>query len=686
MATTARKPKATKPNPETIAAMEEARKMSSTPNAGTVAAMKEARVMSRNPHKSTLTQFKEAVTDLENIRKVGQTILETFQEVKVLPTGVLGELLSMICEKDSKRVLTAEQIKELTLTMKKWSDDEEAAHFRYTKLAKLVCNLKDNVALVRTVTTGFPSIDFDPIVKAIFGQIMQESIGHLTEDFVKGVMIAELKLNDERSVTTMTLMDENTMLKKQVTELNRRLSEVSPFGPTIGPGNGMFHNPFGGPDQPLFKFGQYPVPPFFTGQHSGSTHPADLAGRLQILEGRVNELFANMKFGYPNNQYSGYAVPPACQPSPILIKDTEDCIEELFALKSTPKFFMLKELADYVASKGKRLDMLALNSIKQRFMNEKNLIIQRTGPGPSDTIFAQYQTEVDQALLKAVMILNNFDKVSAVNSGSHAWYWTEIELVPRIASLTHVDARLVSTYFLCWKESGIVLPSVQKKGNETTSLYGDNSFTFDVERIKKFLAKEPQSAFQQKYVTPMTVSQMSESDKQIATYIQELVMGKSLHKYTTVGELIEHMNKKGYIWDANVLGIKTVSGWINQVCSTIAPAIGLMYMKSNKMDDACVAAFQPEVNQHLLKHVLELMKLHSDFSSWDEKRLIISLCTRTGIKPALAECYFHEWKMKGIVEEFTETASYAANGSMTNTPYFKRLGLDMSKVNAILAM
>lgn len=279
MATTARKTKTAQPKPETVAAMEEARKMTSTPNDTTVAAIKQARKMSRNTHASTLTQFKEAVTDLENIRKVGQIILETFQEVKLLPIGVLGELLSMICETEYKRVLTAEQIKELALKMKKWNDDEEADYFKYTEVAKLLNSLRDNVNVVRLVAAGFPSIDFDPITKAIFGQITQESNDQLTEDFVKGVMIAELRLDDERTVAMKDLKDENTVLKTQVAELKKKLSEANPFGPTIGPGIAMYLNPRPMPAQSLFKFGQQQpgqVPPFFTGQHSVNTESGQM--------------------------------------------------------------------------------------------------------------------------------------------------------------------------------------------------------------------------------------------------------------------------------------------------------------------------------------------------------------------------------------------------------------------------
>ncbi len=99
------------------------------------------------------------------------------------------------------------------------------------------------------------------------------------------------------------------------------------------------------------------------------------------------------------------------------------------------------------------------------------------------------------------------------------------------------------------------------------------------------------------------------------------------------------------------------------------------------MDNSCIAAYQPEVNRVLLNHVLELMKLHSDFSYWDKSRLISNLCASTGTATSLVDCYFHEWKMKGVVQETTEAASLA-----TNSPYFTRLGFDMDKVNAMLTM
>lgn len=194
-------------------------------------------------------------------------------------------------------------------------------------------------------------------------------------------------------------------------------------------------------------------------------------------------------------------------------------------------------------------------------------------------------------------------------------------------------------------------------------------------------SKHMQSSFHQPQAAPKSFTQMSDNEKQIAAYIQELVISKPVYKYTTVGDLIEHMNKRGYVWDNNKLGIKTVSGWVNEVCSVLAPTIGLMYLKSNKMDDSCIAAYQPEVNRVLLNHVLELMKLHSDFSSWDKSRLISNLCASTGTAASLVDCYFHEWKMKGVVQETTEAASLA-----TNSPYFTRLGFDMDKVNAMLTM
>lgn len=276
MATTARKTKTAQPKPETVAAMEEARKMASTPNDTTVAAMNQARKMSRNTSVSTLAQFKEAATDLENIRKVGQNILQTFQELNVSAVDLLGDLLSMICEKDPKKVLTAEQIKDYTLKLKKEHDTEQADRLKYTEVAKLLNNLRGNVNVVRLVATGFPSIDFDPITKAIFGQIMQESGDAFTEDFVKGVIMNELREAETRDNKIRDLETHNFEMMKEISRLKKKLSEVAPFGPTIGPGNGMPPNPFGQPNQPLFKFGQLRNPPFFTGESSVNTESGQM--------------------------------------------------------------------------------------------------------------------------------------------------------------------------------------------------------------------------------------------------------------------------------------------------------------------------------------------------------------------------------------------------------------------------
>jgi hypothetical protein len=142
-------------------------------------------------------------------------------------------------------------------------------------VAKLLNDLKDNVSVVRIVSAGFPSIGFDPITKAIFGQIMQESNETLTEDFIKGVMIAELRLADERTTAMKDLKDENTVLKMRVAELTKKLYEASPFGPGFS-GNGVYPNPFGQPDQSLFKFGQCQKPPFFTGQSSVNTESGQM--------------------------------------------------------------------------------------------------------------------------------------------------------------------------------------------------------------------------------------------------------------------------------------------------------------------------------------------------------------------------------------------------------------------------
>jgi Mg2+ and Co2+ transporter CorA len=192
-------------------------------------------------------------------------------------------------------------------------------------------------------------------------------------------------------------------------------------------------------------------------------------------------------------------------------------------------------------------------------------------------------------------------------------------------------------------------------------------------------SKYIQSSSHQPPVAPNPFTQMTENEKQIAAYIHELVIGRLVYKYTTVGNLITHMSRRGYVWDVNLIDSNATPEWVNQICSTLVPAIGLMYTKASKIEDSCIAAHQPEVNQVLLNHVLDFMKLHSDFSHWSKNRLITNLCTCTGTVASFVDCYFHEWEKKGVVQEVTEAASLASNA-----PYIKRLEFDMAKVSAMM--
>ena len=141
----------------------------------------------------------------------------------------------------------------------------------------------------------------------------------------------------------------------------------------------------------------------------------------------------------------------------------------------------------------------------------------------------------------------------------------------------------------------------------------------------------------------------TQEEERIASYIYELILSKTYLQYITIRELIDHMNKRVYVWNAKEIGIMSVEAWMLEKCEKLIDRLGFMLEKANKLDESCIVQFQPEVNEHLLICINNSMKAQTDFHQWTAERLIANLSTRTGIFPTVVACYLVYWKSRGIV-------------------------------------
>lgn len=141
----------------------------------------------------------------------------------------------------------------------------------------------------------------------------------------------------------------------------------------------------------------------------------------------------------------------------------------------------------------------------------------------------------------------------------------------------------------------------------------------------------------------------TQEEERIASYIYELLLRETYPQYITIRELIDHMDKRGYIWNAKELGIMSVDAWMLEKCEKLIGRLGFMLEKANRMDESCIVGFQLEVNKNLLTCVSNSMKIHTDFHQWTTKRLITNLSTYSGIFPTVVACYLRYWQSRGIV-------------------------------------
>lgn len=141
----------------------------------------------------------------------------------------------------------------------------------------------------------------------------------------------------------------------------------------------------------------------------------------------------------------------------------------------------------------------------------------------------------------------------------------------------------------------------------------------------------------------------TQEEERIASYIYELLLRETYPQYVTIRELIDHMNKRGYVWDTKGLGIMSVDAWMLEKCEKLIGRLGFMLEKANRMDESCIVGFQPEVSKNLLICVSNSMKAHTDFHQWTTKRLIANLSTYSGIFPTVVACYLRYWQSRGIV-------------------------------------
>lgn len=141
----------------------------------------------------------------------------------------------------------------------------------------------------------------------------------------------------------------------------------------------------------------------------------------------------------------------------------------------------------------------------------------------------------------------------------------------------------------------------------------------------------------------------TQEEERIASYIFELILRKTNPRYITILELIDYMDKKGYIWNTKELSIMSVDAWMLEKCEKLIDRLGFMLEKANKLDESCIVQFHPEVNEHLLICINNSMKAQTDFHQWTAERLIANLSTHTGIFPTVVACYLVYWKSRGIV-------------------------------------
>ena len=167
----------------------------------------------------------------------------------------------------------------------------------------------------------------------------------------------------------------------------------------------------------------------------------------------------------------------------------------------------------------------------------------------------------------------------------------------------------------------------------------------------------------------------TQEEERIASYIYEMLLRKSDPQYITIRELIDYMNKKGYIWNTKGLGIMSVDAWMLEKCEKLIGRLGFMLEKANRMDESCIVGFQPEVSKNLLISVSNSMKTHSDFQQWTTKRLIANLSTYSGIFPTVVACYLRYWNSRGIVS--------VREGDMF-LDYAKCLTFDYDKVKQVI--
>ena len=150
-------------------------------------------------------------------------------------------------------------------------------------------------------------------------------------------------------------------------------------------------------------------------------------------------------------------------------------------------------------------------------------------------------------------------------------------------------------------------------------------------------------------VNTSNVPLFTQEEERIASYIYEMILRKTDPQYITIRELIDYMDKKGYIWNTKGLGIMSVDAWMLEKCEKLIGRLGFMLEKANRMDESCIVGFQPEVSKNLLISVSNSMKTHTDFHQWTTKRLIANLSTYSGIFPTVVACYLRYWQSRGIV-------------------------------------
>ena len=138
MATTARKPKAAKPNPETVAAMEEARKMSGTPNATSIDAMLEARKMSKTKKEAASDKKLDQVC--ESVEMIMEVIGATHPHNGIwskLYLQIKGEAFKTLTKEYVAEVVAKERVEVLALR-----SELEQSRINFNLLAEEVLRLQ----------------------------------------------------------------------------------------------------------------------------------------------------------------------------------------------------------------------------------------------------------------------------------------------------------------------------------------------------------------------------------------------------------------------------------------------------------------------------------------------------------------------------------------------------------------